>query len=101
MDANLHRFTVGLVYDFRFLSRHLSAEDLEYFDDVRDQYEVNFHLKEILRFLDDKKNETKKRNRRFEAMKKMMEQGKRNIFIINSPNFKVERNTTTKVNICI
>ena len=52
--------------------KHLAEEDLEYFAPFKDQYEVKFYMKEIRKYLDDAKNKQKIRNRRYEAMKKLM-----------------------------
>ena len=50
-------------------------QDLSYFDDKsnkRGQYDVTFHLREIRKHLGDAKNKQIVRNRRYEAMKKLM-----------------------------
>ena len=61
-----------------FLSRfgkHISSEDLAYFEPLKDDYVIDFHLKEIEKLHNNKKNRTVIRNRRYEAMKKLMEGG--------------------------
>ena len=61
-----------------FLSRYgkyLSEDDLLYFDSMKMDYMVEFHLKELKKMNDDKKNKTKVRNRRYEAMKELMDKG--------------------------
>lgn len=58
-----------------FLARfgeYLLEDDLTFFEPICKQYEVQFYLKEIRKRLDDRKNKQKIRNRRFEAMKKLM-----------------------------
>ena len=61
-----------------FLSRfgkYLSEDDLIYFESMKDDYMIEFHLRELKQMNDDKKNKTKVRNRRYEAMKELMNQG--------------------------
>ncbi len=61
-----------------FLSRfgqYLVAEDLSFFDDMRGDYMIDFHMKEILNQLDKRQNKTVVRNRRYEAMQQMMSEG--------------------------
>ena len=61
-----------------FLSRYgkyLSEDDLLCFDSMRNDYMVAFYLKELKQMGDDKKNKTKVRNRRYEAMKELMDKG--------------------------
>ena len=61
-----------------FLSRfgkHISSEDLAYFEPLRHDYVIDFHAKEIEKLHNDKKNRTVVRNRRYEAMKKLLEAG--------------------------
>ena len=61
-----------------FLSRfgkHISSEDLDYFQPLRNDYVIDFHTKEIEKLHNDKKNRTVVRNRRYEAMKKLLEGG--------------------------
>ena len=61
-----------------FLARfgkYLSEADLMYFESMKDDYMITFHLKELKQINDDKKNKTKVRNRRYEAMKELLDQG--------------------------
>ena len=61
-----------------FLSRfgkYLSEADLKYFESMKDDYMITFHLEELKQINDDKKNKTKVRNRRYEAMKELLDQG--------------------------
>ena len=54
---------------------HLAEEDLHFFTNLQGSYEVDFYIKEIRRQLDVRKNKQKIRNRRYEAMQKLMVQG--------------------------
>ena len=61
-----------------FLARfgkYLSEADLMYFESMKDDCMITFHLKELKQINDDKKNKTKVRNRRYEAMKELLDQG--------------------------
>ena len=61
-----------------FLTRYgkfLQEEDLQYFIPYGSDYVIDFQVKEVKQMLDNAKNETKIRNRRYEAMKKLMEEG--------------------------
>ena len=61
-----------------FLSRfgkYLAEEDLLCFDGQCGDYMIDYQLKEIRKHLVDKNNQIKVRNRRYEAMKKMMLSG--------------------------
>ena len=61
-----------------FLSRYgrfLSSDDLLYFENLREDFMIDFQLKELKQMNDDRKNKTKVRNRRYEAMKEIMEKG--------------------------
>ena len=61
-----------------FLSRfgkHISSENAAYFEPLKHDYVIDFHLKEIEKLHNDKKNRTVVRNRRYEAMKKLVEGG--------------------------
>ncbi|XP_070578147.1 coiled-coil domain-containing protein 97-like [Ptychodera flava] len=53
----------------------LESQDMQVFDNLKSDYEIDFYLKEIQKQLDRKKNLTKVRNRRYEAMKKLMDDG--------------------------
>ncbi|XP_078000143.1 coiled-coil domain-containing protein 97-like [Glandiceps talaboti] len=53
----------------------MAQEDLSLFENLKSDYEIQFHLKEIKKHLDSKKNKTKVRNRRYEAMKKLVNDG--------------------------
>ncbi|KAK7792859.1 hypothetical protein R5R35_009636 [Gryllus longicercus] len=65
----------------RFLAKfgHYLLEDhLDYFstlDSTNKNYEVDFHVKQLRRFLSKAKNQVDVRNRRFEALKKLMKEG--------------------------
>ena len=54
---------------------HLAEEDLHFFTNLQGSYEVDFYIKEIRRQLDVRKNKQKIRNRRYEAMQKLMVEG--------------------------
>ena len=54
---------------------HLAEEDLHFFTTLQGSYEVDFYIKEIRRQLDVRKNKQKIRNRRYEAMQKLMVEG--------------------------
>ena len=61
-----------------FLSRfgsYLAEEDLCYFDFLKSDYVIAFHLKEIKEKLDRSKNKMVIRNRRYRAMEKMLSDG--------------------------
>ena len=61
-----------------FLTRYgkyLHADDLEYFNPLKGDYTIDFYIKEIRQQLDNKKNQTKIRNRRYEAMKQLTDEG--------------------------
>lgn len=58
-----------------FLSRfgkYLAKEDLPFFDHLRDDYEVNFRLKELKTFFDSRKSKVNVRNRRYECLQRLM-----------------------------
>lgn len=65
----------------QFLSRFgkfLQAQHLDYFtesDNLSENYEVTFHLKELRRFHCKDTNEIDVKNRRFEALKKLVKEG--------------------------
>ncbi len=56
-------------------SKYLTVEDIPYFTSMRDDYIIDFYMKEIEKQCDDLKSKTKVRNRRYEAMKQMLEKG--------------------------
>ena len=61
-----------------FLSRfgkYLQSCDLAYFDSLSRDYTIDFYLKEIRKRIDYSKNHVVVRNRRYEAMKKLIEGG--------------------------
>lgn len=55
-------------------SKYLALEDLSYFKDMRDDYTVNFFVKEVEERFADSRNH-KVRNRRYEAMKELVAGG--------------------------
>ncbi len=55
--------------------RYLEEDDLECFDDLSHQYEVNFFLREVRKRLDKLKSAVSVRNRRYEALKKLQQEG--------------------------
>ena len=61
-----------------FLARfgkQLAECDLPVFDAMKGDYVIDFHLNEIAKYLNDGKNSLTTRNRRFEAMKKLVQEG--------------------------
>ena len=61
-----------------FLARYgrfLHEDDISLFDDVTADYTIQFHLNHIKKHLDLKKSAVTVRNRRYEAMKKLREEG--------------------------
>lgn len=61
-----------------FLTRYhrfLEVEDLEYFDEMSSDYVIGFHLNEIKQRLTKFADKTIIRNRRYEAMKVLIEEG--------------------------
>ncbi|XP_047119327.1 coiled-coil domain-containing protein 97 isoform X1 [Schistocerca piceifrons] len=63
----------------QFLARfgnHLEEEHLDYFSGVKfDTYEIQFHLKQLRRGLSKKKKQIDIRNRRYQALKKLLDEG--------------------------
>lgn len=61
-----------------FLQRYwkfIKLDDIPFFDADRDSYEVSFYLSEIFKYQNSRTNKVKVRNRRYEALKKMVEEG--------------------------
>ena len=61
-----------------FLSKYgkfLAEEHLAYFSNLKQDYVTDFYIKEIRKQLDDKKNKTIIKNRRYEAMKELSRKG--------------------------
>ncbi|XP_076359822.1 coiled-coil domain-containing protein 97 [Tachypleus tridentatus] len=56
-------------------SKYLEFEDLVYFEPFKNDYDVEFYLKEIKKRLDSKRNTVKVRNRRYEALQKLIKEG--------------------------
>ncbi|XP_013794346.1 coiled-coil domain-containing protein 97-like [Limulus polyphemus] len=55
--------------------KYLEFEDLVYFEPYRNIYDVEFYLKEIKKRLDSKRNTVNVRNRRYEALQKLIKEG--------------------------
>ncbi|XP_013397532.1 coiled-coil domain-containing protein 97 [Lingula anatina] len=61
-----------------FLSRfgkYMLEEDVSHFENFKGNYEVDFHLKELRKQFSKKESKTIIKNRRYEAMKKLIEDG--------------------------
>lgn len=61
-----------------FLSRfwkYLELEDLEYFQDSKDVYEIDFYVKQVKKNKNKNFQRNKIKNRRYEAMKELTSQG--------------------------
>ena len=56
-------------------SKFLAAEDLTYFDFIRGDYEVDFYLREARLLLDPVRRERLVKNRRYECMRRLQEEG--------------------------
>lgn len=63
----------------QFLARfgnHLEEEHLDYFSGVKyDTYEIQFHLRQLRRGLSKEKKQIDIRNRRYQALKKLLDEG--------------------------
>ncbi|XP_035672691.1 coiled-coil domain-containing protein 97-like isoform X1 [Branchiostoma floridae] len=55
--------------------KYLAEEDLEYFQRMQNCYELDFYMKEIRKRLDNAKKKTGVKNRRYEAMQRMLQDG--------------------------
>ncbi|KFM57550.1 Coiled-coil domain-containing protein 97, partial [Stegodyphus mimosarum] len=56
--------------------KYIKLEDVPFFDSHQADYEVNFYLTEIRKNHNCRSNKVRVRNRRYEALKKMVEEGK-------------------------
>lgn len=52
--------------------RYLAEEDLQNFEHLRGDYEINFRLNEVKNIIDSKKTKTGIRNRRYECLQRLM-----------------------------
>ncbi|XP_052768788.1 coiled-coil domain-containing protein 97-like isoform X2 [Mya arenaria] len=62
----------------KFLSKfwsYLELEDLEFFNDSKSVYEVDFYIKQILKSKNSEVQRNRVKNRRYEAMKELISQG--------------------------
>ncbi|XP_078675297.1 coiled-coil domain-containing protein 97-like isoform X2 [Branchiostoma floridae x Branchiostoma belcheri] len=55
--------------------KYLAEEDLEYFQRMQNSYELDFYMKEVKKRLDNAKKKTGVKNRRYEAMQRMLQDG--------------------------
>lgn len=61
-----------------FLQRYwkfIKIEDVPYFDAHRSNYDVNFYVSEIIKSSSSRSNKVRIKNRRYEALKKMVDEG--------------------------
>ena len=68
LDEILTKKPATFLYRF---GTFVSEEDLGYFNNLEDDYEIKFYLKEIKKQLNSKEHKRKVRNRRYECMKKL------------------------------
>lgn len=60
---------------YRF-GKFMMKEDLEYFNQYKDNnYEVNYYMTQLEKTLDETKNKVKIKNRRYEALQRLMKRG--------------------------
>lgn len=59
----------------RRYGKYIHSEDLSYFEPYRTDYEVNFYMMEIEKMHTGKKNLIKVKNRRYEALQRLIKQG--------------------------
>jgi len=68
----LHRNPANFLFRF---GKHIKSEQLQYFEEINGDYEVEFHLKELRKTLDTSLSRKLVQNRRYAAMQKLIQSG--------------------------